>query len=369
MPKIFETFGFPLSDRSKKAEACRKKALCPFMNFECDGGGNRYLSHIDLTKHQNLKDYFPGKSVVPSGVCSLQLKPDESPWIVCPRRLLVLGKNEVEKTSHQNFVEDFLLSHSRFVRGTKLGVWPELKMKFTEKRNNETKSFDYTFDFILIPQDMVDQDQIENKLGQTWRKVRPILEASGFTLARRNGKDYVEDFPIGSPLIVEIMTCSTSGGNKNKRTTIPQAFEDAILDKPHNGPGINYRQIWARMVSQLVVKSEVALSWEGKAFWILQDNLLNYISKTTALNIHNFLSKHSSEVNMLCFSYGDQYQNPDGIIEINKGSLYSGPISPSNSSSGEQYFQDMIRTPVSPPISMLLNLVIKRKPSNQIIVS
>jgi len=42
------------------------------------------------------------------------------------------------------------------------------------------------------------------------------------------------------------------------------AFEDAVLGKPHQGPGINYRQVWARMVSQLVVKSEVGLAWGGK---------------------------------------------------------------------------------------------------------
>lgn len=245
-----------------------------------------------------------------------------------------------------------------------MGVWPELKMKYAENVGEGTKSFDYAFDFIMMPQASVDQGNIEKNLGQAWSKVRPILESSGYTLARRDGKDFVEDFPIGTPFIIEIMTCSTSGGNKSKRTAIPQAFEDAILNKPHNAPGINYRQIWARMVSQLVVKSEVALSWGGKAFWILQDNLLNYISQTTALNIHSFLSKHGSEVNMLAFSYGGQYQQLSGVIEITNGDLYAGPISSSKNSSGEQSFQDMIRAPVSPPLSRLLNLLIKRKPSN-----
>jgi hypothetical protein len=33
------------------------------------------------------------------------------------------------------------------------------------------------------------------------------------------------------------------------------------------------------MVSQLVVKSEVALGWNGKAIWVVQDTLADYISK------------------------------------------------------------------------------------------
>ncbi|MGI9057395.1 MAG: hypothetical protein ACR2H5_02350, partial [Ktedonobacteraceae bacterium] len=49
--------------------------------------------------------------------------------------------------------------------------------------------------------------------------------------------------------IIEIMTSSTSGGNKDKGTTISGAFQDAILGRSHRGPDINYRQVWARMVS------------------------------------------------------------------------------------------------------------------------
>jgi hypothetical protein len=53
-------------------------------------------------------------------------------------------------------------------------------------------------------------------------------KGAGYALAKRGIQEYVEDFPKGPPTVVEIMTCSTSGGNKDKRTTIPMAFEDAI---------------------------------------------------------------------------------------------------------------------------------------------
>ncbi len=46
MPKLFEIFGYPIDDHSEEAEQNRRAARCPFMNRDCDGGGNRYLSQI-----------------------------------------------------------------------------------------------------------------------------------------------------------------------------------------------------------------------------------------------------------------------------------------------------------------------------------
>jgi len=84
MPKIFELFGFPLAVQTKEAIECRKAARCPFMGSECDGGGNRFASDVNLDSHPTLRDYFGKQGVVPSGVCSIQLNDDEPPWIVCP---------------------------------------------------------------------------------------------------------------------------------------------------------------------------------------------------------------------------------------------------------------------------------------------
>lgn len=362
MPKIFEVFGYRLDDTSLEAQECRKKALCPFMEAPCDGGGNRYLSHVHLSTNNALQRIFHGMSVVPSGVCSLQLKPDASPWIVCPHRILVLARNNIGQRRHQEFAESLLLQHAGYPSGTVLGVWPELKMKFVEKR----KSFDYTFDYILMPLGRASSSDVETATKRGWGEVRPMIEVSGYSLAKRGLTYYVDDFPVGAPTIVEIMTSSTSGGNKDKRTTIPMAFEDVMLGKTHEAPGINYRQVWARMVSQLIVKSEVGIGWGGKTFWVLQDVLVDYISSSTGLDVYRFLAAHPSEVNILSLSYGNTHKNQGGIIELNEGKLFAGPIRPQGSN--QPSFQDMVRAPICPSITRLLDLLMRRAPSNRIAV-
>lgn len=366
MSIIFEVFGFHASDRSANAMRMRRAAHCPFMDCDCDGGGNRYLSSINLARFPKLKSFFKGRSQVPSGVCSLQLRKGERPWIVCPRRLLVLGKEDAGKRRHQEFAELMVLRHSGYSAGIRLGVWPELKIKFDEVSNKSKKHFDYTFDYIIMPLAKASQEEIERETGKSWVEVKPVLEKSGFAFAKRGDHYFIEDFPAGRPLVIEIMTCSTSGGNKDKRTTIPMAFEDAILGREHNAPGINFRQVWARMVSQLIVKSGVAINWGGKTIWILQDVLIDYISSSTALDIRQFLAERTSEVNMLCLSYGNSFTNPRGVMELQDGQLYAGLISSSDRSRDKPSFQDMIRAPICPSKSRLVNLLIKRPPVNVI---
>ncbi len=362
MSKIFELFGYPVNDQSPEAIETRKNAQCPFMGADCDGGGNRHLSNINLEQNAELAAFFEGRSSVPSGVCSLQLQTNSSPWIVCPRRLFFLAKSGVGQRTHQRFSEQLLLRHSRYPSSTRLGVWAELRITYRK----DQKSFQYTFDYIMMPIASMDQHQIEQITGDDWANTRRLVEASGYSMARRNGLEFVDNFPNGAPVIVEVMTSSTSGGNKTKRTTIPMAFEDAILGKPHDGPGINYRQVWARMVSQLIVKSEVGLAWGGKTIWVLQDLLVNYISASTALDVRQFLASNTDEVNILSFSYGNSYKQPDGMIELGQGDLFAGPIA-----SGEDQkpsFQDMIRAPVAPPKSVLLKALLNRSPTGPITV-
>lgn len=362
MSKIFELFGYPIDDQSHEAIETRQNAQCPFMGASCDGGGNRHLSNVNLKQHGELAVFFQGRNSVPSGVCSLQLQNNTPPWIVCPRRLFFLAKSGTGQRIYQRFSEQLLLKHTDYPSGTRVGVWSELRISYRKNK----KAFQYTFDYILMPLASFDQHQIEQITGTEWATTRRLVEASGYSMARRNGIEYVDDFPNGSPTIVEVMTSSTSGGNKTKRTTIPMAFEDAILGKIHNGPGINYRQVWARMVSQLIVKSEVALSWGGKTIWVLQDTLVNYISSSTALDVRQFLSDSTGEVNILSFSYDESYKNPGGLIELKHGELFAGPIS--NSESKEPSFQDMIRIPVAPPKSVLLRAMLNRAPTGSIVV-
>ena len=73
MSKIYELLGYPVEDNSPAVVESRKKAYCPFISGMCDGGGNRYMSDINLLDHQDLKELFPGMNRVPSGVCSIQV--------------------------------------------------------------------------------------------------------------------------------------------------------------------------------------------------------------------------------------------------------------------------------------------------------
>lgn len=61
-----------------------------------------------------------------------------------------------------------------------------------------------------------------------------------------------------SPTVIEVLTCSTSGGNRSAQTDMKSAFKNAaLLAKGLNSgdaesPGVNLRQLWARMASQLI---------------------------------------------------------------------------------------------------------------------
>jgi len=160
----------------------------------------------------------------------------------------------------------------------------------------------------------------------------------------RNGETYVEDFPVGLPVIVEVMTSSTSGGNKKKRSCIPQAFEDCMLGIPHMVPGINYRQVWARMASQLIVKSQAAMAWGGKTIWVLQDLLADYISTSTALDLHKFVAEHTDEVNILAYSYGDKYRQTEKskTVSLDDSTLYAGSIRTNSDAENKPCFQDIV---------------------------
>lgn len=130
------------------------------------------------------------------------------------------------------------------------------------------------------------------------------------------------------PAIVEIMMCSTSGGNKQKGTDIKEAFRRSILyasgfrDGPIKAPGVNVRQVWARMASQLIAKSQAALNWGGRTIWVVQDRLADYIGTQTALRLDELKSPDwtAGEVNMVS-------SDLRGTIE-----LFAGPIRANDSS-------------------------------------
>lgn len=363
MSKIFELYGYRLDCWNDEAVKNRAKAWCPFMDAECDGGGNRYLSAIDLKNSKHLRQYFPGKEIVQSGVCSLRLREGEQPWIVCPRRLLSLKAQK--QSDYQAHVRAELAKRSELEQGKAYRAWSEVKMKIeTTNDDDEAKSFDYTFDYIIAGAARRKVSDIAALIGKGERGTLRIAEDNGYTIAMRDGERWIDDFPAEPIIIVEIMTSSTSGGDKKKRTQIAMACEDAIIDPTnHNGPGINYRQVWARMVSQLIVKSQVGLAWGGKTFWLLQDVLANYISSTTALDLSRYIAEHPNEVNILAFGYGDvDGADSEPITELEDSTFYSGPITENAGDSQAKGFVEIVKIGAPPDKEHLWRSLFKKAP-------
>lgn len=150
MSKIYELLGYPAEDKSPSVLESRKKAYCPFISGICDGGGNRYMSDINLQDHQDLKELFPGMNRVPSGVCSIQVSEDMAPWIICPRRLLYMGE-KADANILRGETQKKLLEKCGFSKGIEIGIWAEAKVKYTnENEDEDTAVFDYTFDYVVL---------------------------------------------------------------------------------------------------------------------------------------------------------------------------------------------------------------------------
>jgi hypothetical protein len=333
------------------------------MNAECDGGGNRFQSAIDLRSNSALSVRIPGKESIQVGVCSLQTHVGEQPWIVCPRRLLSLKGGRL--SDKQEVVRKQLSAFSELDEGKKYLAWSEVKIK-TESTNDdeEVKWFDYTFDYVLASVHRKRVADVAAIVDLPVNVVKRTAERNSYTLASRDSELWIDDFPSDPLIIIEVMTSSTSGGNKRNRTQIAMACEDAILHgNTHNAPGINYRQVWARMVSQLIVKSQVGMAWGGKTIWLVQDVLANYISKSTGLILSQYLSDHLDEVNILAFGYGDKIAvEDDSLIELEDGNLYAGPITKSGNAFAHDGFIDIVKIGAPPPKEQIWKSLFNKAP-------
>ncbi len=361
MSKIFEVFGHPLTSSHPDAIDCRTRAWCPFMESECDGGGNRHLSALQLQDHPQLVQQFPEKKTVHVGVCSLLVR--KKPWIVCPRRLFALRDSNLSQL--QTRIREDLIRYSELDRAIEYRAWSEVKIRFSTQTTEQEKSFDYTFDYVLAGRCRKSLSEISELVKKSESDCEEIAIQNNFTLERRAGEHWVVNFPADPIVIVEVMTSSTSGGNKKKRTQIGMAFEDAILKgDDHEGPGINYRQVWARMVSQLIVKSQVGLAWDGKTIWIVQDTLADYISSSTGLELQQFISSTPDEVNILSFGYGNdpEPEEDSGIVSLCESHLYAGPVSSTKGSSKSGGFMDIITIGVPPPKNYLWRSLFLKSP-------
>ena len=265
------------------------------MNAQCDGGGNRDMARW-RAHEQPLSPFFDasvgknGGGWIPCGVCSVEL--DGRAWAICPRRLLTFGSGSL--SSVQRAIAERIVNLAGFTSGETVNVWSEITLR-------------------------------DNSAGVNYRL------------------DYVLQGEDGRPCIVEVMTASTSGGNKAQGTDIQSAFCNAVLfaegNRPNKGssPGVNIRQVWARMASQLIVKSQIANAWDGLTVWVIQDQLANYMNTRTGLRLDELESPswERGEVNVLSANIND----------ASDLRLYSGPI---HSKSGEPCWDELLDTPAIP---------------------
>lgn len=366
MSKIFELYGYPVDTWDNNAWENLKSAHCPFMNAECDGGGNRFSSGISLSHGHGLRSFFNQElNRIQAGVCSLQLREGAPPWIVCPRRLLNFRFNGGDL---QTVLRERLYTHAGLKKRTKYNVWSEVKMKCEVTEGNKTDLFDYTFDYVIASTCRKSLNYVANLINKSSTQAKRLLENLDATLIYNNGQYWFDDFPDGPPVIIEVMTSSTSGGNERNRTQVGQVFEDTIYELAGreitpDGPGINYRQVWARMVSQLLVKSQIGVAWGGMTFWIIQDLLADYISKTTALDLNHFLSQEPSEVNLISGGY-NRAINPRSrggqLIDIPDIKMFAGPVSMKRND--EEDFSDIVKLGCTPPIDELWRHLVEKKP-------
>lgn len=123
-----------------------------------------------------------GGGYIPCGVCSVRTSMTN--WAVCPRRLLSF--DAAQPSEEQLPLRNRVLQLAGFGNGDTVRVWSEITLR-------DSTGLNYRLDYVL-----------------------------------RSG-----DSP---PVIVEVMTASTSGGNKSKRTDMQSAFCDA--------EGVSKANVW-----------------------------------------------------------------------------------------------------------------------------
>ena len=301
-----------------ETETSIRQAWCPYMDARCDGGGNRDMMRVAANDPAigPLFDKAVGDSTgghIPCGVCSVERHSNGEQWAICPRRLLAFGPSGV--SGYHEALAQRILKIGGFEAGQRVEVWSEIHLKET---GPDHRKFDYRLDYVM----------------------RGVEKKS-------------------APLIIEVMTCSTSGGNKAKGTDMNMAFRSAVLfargirPEPARSPGVNVRQVWARMASQLIVKSEAALHWGGRAVWVIQDVLAQYIQSQTALPLERLRSDDwaPGEVNLIVCGL-------DGGMK-----LYSGPIR--SSKSARPCWLEILGAPHIPALESLARKLDESAPIGQ----
>jgi hypothetical protein len=162
------------------------------------------------------------------------------PWIVCPNRLFYTGPA-------YPVLEHSIYQCWGFTPGDQVALWREVRIQ-SRKRS---KKFNYNFDYVF--RRVIDRD-------------------------RRVYDD--------TPYVVEVMSCSTSGGGVSQE--FARALGSNVPPEREARLSLNKRQVLGRMMSQLVAKAEVLHNWGGKTVWIVQDVFWQYVNETTGFNMDEF---------------------------------------------------------------------------------
>ena len=363
MPNIYELFGYPISERSPDVERVRKQALCPFMGAICDGGGNRHQTKILLQRPgEPLATYFdPRLQTVIPGVCSISAGSDT--WVVCPRRLFA-ARNMTNAAPLLNYAfqdhERAILLQTDLPRNTDIGIWAEVYIK----QQVDNSEINYYLDYVATP--LVDLtlraflDQFHLSEVNIQREIAlflPHLKQRGYyPKEKKEAANIVMRLPsMEKPYIFEVMTASTSGSDTETGTDIRSAFRNAILGGEHESPGINKRQVWGRMVTQLFAKTALAHAWGGSTVWIIQDELLKNIELTTLLRTAKIEHGKDNTINLMIMQYTDlgEYRKVIALRDIIVGD--SGL-----DFHGDETFTDILLPKTIPPKIELARAILRR---------
>ena len=156
--------------------------------------------------------------------------------------------------------------------------------------------------------------------------------------------------------ILEVMAASPSGSEAEKSTDIRSAFRNYLLGAEHTSPGINKRQVWGRMVSQLFAKAALANEWKGRTIWVIQDSLLQNIERTTRLNTKAVSSHPERNISLVVMEYR---QNAMGTKEIDYQTTINGDAG--IDFAGSHTFTDILLPKFAPPKIELLQAIMRRK--------
>lgn len=238
MGRVAELYTYPPDAKTPAAVRARDSCLCRFRGakLECEQQNNRgHVALVKLVKYPDLKKKY-GRQTIPLGVCSIE--DGERPWIVCPNRLFYTGPA-------RPVLEHGIYQAWGFKPGDRVALWREVRVQSKQ----HAKKFNYNFDYVF----------------------RRVIDE------KKNVYDKV-------PYVIEVMSCSTSGGQ------ITEAFVQGLRGKKleGRGPSLNKRQVLGRMMSQLVAKAEVVQNWGGKTVWIVQDVFWEYVNQTTGFNMDEF---------------------------------------------------------------------------------